>query len=167
MAPSGSFPTDAVKHAPAPPRPRPSRIPHAQGESFSVPREPAAPMPALFTDAFFEELVKRLNADADFKQKTGSVAATVLMVNTDTKTSYLLTVSKGAASWAKGNEQSKADFTFLGDSATWMSNHKGEAPMEKLVMTGKLKFKGSIPKIMSLRSQLGVIDKVAQGIPDA
>lgn len=124
-------------------------------------------MPALFTDAFFEELVKRLNNDADFKQKTGSVVATVLMVNTDTKLSYLLNVNKGAAAWQKGNEQTKADFTFLGDTATWATNHKGDAPLEKLVMTGKLKFKGSIPKIMSLRSQLGVIDKVAQGIPES
>lgn len=121
-------------------------------------------MPALFTDEFFEELTKRLNDDAEFKQKTASVVATVLMVNTDTKESYLLAVNKGVASWQKGNEQSKADFTFLGDAKTWESNHRGEAPMEKLVMTGKLKFKGSIPKIMSLRSQLGVIDKVAQAI---
>ena len=121
-------------------------------------------MPALFTDEFFEELTKRLNDDADFKQKTGNVVATVLMVNTDTKVSYLLNVNKGTAAWQKGSEQAKADFTFLGDAKTWESNHRGEAPMEKLVMTGKLKFKGSIPKIMSLRSQLGVIDKVAQGI---
>lgn len=121
-------------------------------------------MPALFTDAFFEELTKRLNNDTDFKTKTANVTATVLMVNLDTKLSYVLTVTKGAAAWQKGNEQSKADFTFLGDTATWDSNHRGEAPMEKLVMTGKLKFKGSIPKIMSLRAQLGVIDKVAQSI---
>ncbi len=122
-------------------------------------------MPALFTPAFFDELVKRLNNDADFKQKAGSIAATVLMVNTDSKTSFILTLNKGSASWSPGAADSKADFTFLGDSATWLSNHKGEAPMEKLVMTGKLKFKGSIPKIMGLRSQLGVIDRIAQGVP--
>lgn len=124
-------------------------------------------MPALFTDAFFDELVKRLNNDADFKTKAGSVAATVLMVNTDTKQSFLLTLNKGAASWAPGNVDSKADFTFLGDTATWVANHKGEAPMEKLVMTGKLKFKGSIPKIMGLRNQLGVIDRIAQSVPES
>lgn len=124
-------------------------------------------MPALFTDAFFDELVKRLNDDADFKTKAGSVAATVLMVNTDTKTSYLMTLNKGHASWAPGTPETKADFTFLGDAATWAANHKGEAPMEKLVMTGKLKFKGSIPKIMSLRAQLSVIDRIAQSVPAA
>lgn len=124
-------------------------------------------MPALFTDAFFDELVKRLNNDPDFKTKTGNIAATVLMVNTDTKSSFVLTLNKGTAAWSKGSIDSKADFTFLGDSATWISNHKGEAPMEKLVMTGKLKFKGSIPKIMGLRAQLGVIDKIAQSVPES
>lgn len=121
-------------------------------------------MPSLFTNEFFDELVKRLNNDADFKAKTANVTATVLMVNTDTKTSFLMSISKGAATWTPGTPETKADFTFLGDAATWEANHRGEAPMEKLVMTGKLKFKGSIPKIMSLRAQLGVIDKIAQGV---
>jgi putative sterol carrier protein len=124
-------------------------------------------MPSLFTPGFFDELVKRLNNDADFRQKTANVGATVLMVNTDTKTSFLMTIARGTAAWAPGAPDAKADFTFLGDTATWVSNHKGEAPMEKLVMTGKLKFKGSIPKIMGLRAQLGVVDKIAQGIPES
>ena len=71
-------------------------------------------MPALFTDAFFDELVKRLNNDPDFKTKAGGVVATVLMVNTDSKESLLLNLNKGAAAWSKGNMESKADFTFLG-----------------------------------------------------
>jgi putative sterol carrier protein len=124
-------------------------------------------MPALFTTDFFDELVKRLNNDPDFKQKAGGVTATVLMVNTDTKASYLLNLNKGTASWTPGTMDSKADFTFLGETATWVANHKGEAPMEKLVMTGKLKFKGSIPKIMGLRAQLGVIDRIAQSVPES
>jgi len=123
-------------------------------------------MPALFTSAFFDELVKRLNHDPDFKSKTANVNSTVLMVNTETKQSFLMTIQKGVASHQPGNMESKADFTFLGDPATWAANHRGEAAMEKLVMTGKLKFKGSIPKIMGLRAQLGVIDKIAQSIPE-
>lgn len=123
-------------------------------------------MPALFTGDFFDELVKRLNNDADFKQKTATLKASVLMVNTDTKTSFLMTIMQGNATWAAGTQETKADFTFLGDAAIWAANHKGEASMEKLVMTGKLKYKGSIPKIMGLRAQLGVIDKIAQGIAE-
>ena len=122
-------------------------------------------MPEMFTGAFFDELVKTLNNDAEFKNKTASVNATVLMVNRDTKKSYLLTIEKGAAKWVEGNEETKADFTFIGDTPTWVSNHKGEITMEKAIMTGKLKFKGSLPKIMGMRSQLVVIDQLAQKIP--
>ena len=123
-------------------------------------------MPALFTSGFFDELVKRMNNDTDFKAKTASVTATVLMVNLDTKQSFLMSINKGAASYQPGTPETKADFTFLGESKVWESNHKGEAPMEKLVMTGKLKFKGSIPKIMGLKNQLAIIDRIAQSVPE-
>ncbi|HET6404128.1 MAG TPA: SCP2 sterol-binding domain-containing protein [Candidatus Thermoplasmatota archaeon] len=122
--------------------------------------------PNLFSSEFFEELVKTLNNDPEFKSKTANVNTTVLMVNRDTKTSHLITISKGTAVYnGPGTEETKADFTFIGDSATWIANHKGEIPMEKAVMTGKLKFKGSLPKIMSLRSQLTIIDNIAQKVP--
>lgn len=122
-------------------------------------------MAQLFTAPFFDELVKTLNNDAEFKSKAGNVAATVLMVNRDTKKSFLLNLNKGNVTWTEGNEETKADFTFIGDTATWVANHKGEIAMEKAVMTGKLKFKGSLPKIMGLRSQLAVIDAIAQRVP--
>ena len=122
--------------------------------------------PNLFSSAFFEELAKTLNNDAEFKSKTANVTATVLMVNRDKHTSHLLTINKGTATYnGPGSEETKADFTFIGDEATWIANHKGEIAMEKAVMTGKLKFKGSLPKIMGLRSQLTVIDNIAQKIP--
>ena len=122
--------------------------------------------PNLFSSGFFEELVKTLNNDPEFKSKTASVNATVLMVNKDKHTSHLITIAKGAATYnGPGSEDTKADFTFIGDEATWISNHKGEIAMEKAIMTGKLKFKGSLPKIMGLRSQLTIIDTIAQKVP--
>jgi putative sterol carrier protein len=122
--------------------------------------------PNLFSSAFFEELAKTLNNDPEFKSKTTNVNATVLMVNKDKHTSHLLTISKGTATYnGPGAEDTKADFVFIGDEATWIANHKGEITMEKATMTGKLKFKGSLPKIMGLRAQLTVIDNIAQKIP--
>ncbi len=129
-----------------------------------LPRARARPMVKLFTAPYFDEFVKVLNNSDDFKAKTANVNVTVLMVNKDDKSSFLLTLTKGTAAYVPGSEDTKADFTFIGDYATWVANHKGEAPLEKLVMTGKLKFKGSIPKIMSMRSQLVVIDNLAQTI---
>lgn len=123
------------------------------------------PMAQFFSAEYFQDLQRTLNADADFKAKTASVHSTILMVDRDTKRSFLLKVERGAATITEGGEETKADFTFIGDTATWIANHKGEAAMEKLVLTGKLKFKGSIPKIMGMKSQLNVIDRLAQTVP--
>lgn len=122
-------------------------------------------MAEFFTRPYFEEVVKTLNSSDEFKTKTANVNTTIVMVNKDKDASYLLAIAKGTASVSDAERDTKADFIFIGDNATWVANHKGEAPMEKLVMTGKLKFKGSIPKIMSMRSQLGVIDNLAQSVP--
>lgn len=121
-------------------------------------------MAQFWTREYFDEVVKTLNNDPEFKTKTANLTATVNMVCKD-KGAFLLKIDKGTATGDDATPDTKADFTFIGDYATWVSNHKGEAPLEKLVMTGKLKFKGSIPKIMSLRSQLVVIDKLAQSVP--
>ncbi|HEX2022791.1 MAG TPA: SCP2 sterol-binding domain-containing protein [Candidatus Thermoplasmatota archaeon] len=122
-------------------------------------------MAQFFSADYFQDLQKTLNNDPDFKAKTANVNSTILMVNRDTKKSFLLKVERGTATIAEGNEETKADFTFIGDTATWVANHKGEAPMEKLVLTGKLKFKGSIPKIMGMKNQLNIIDRLAQTVP--
>lgn len=118
----------------------------------------------LFSDEYFAELEKVLNNDPDFKAKTANVTTTLLMVDRTDHQSYLIAIEKGTAKLTRGSEDTKADFTFIGDQETWRKNHRGEAPMEKLVMTGKLKFKGSIPKIMGMKSQLTIIDKLAQSV---
>lgn len=121
--------------------------------------------PAFFTPAYFEELARTLNADAEFKQKTASMNLSILMSAKDKGLAALLRIKDGQASVQAATPEEKADFKFLGDYAVWASNHRGEAPLDKLVMTGKLKFVGSIPKIMGLRGQLLVIDKLAQTVP--
>ena len=119
----------------------------------------------FFTQGYFEELVKTLNNDAEFKQKTASMNLSIVMAAKDKGLAALLRIQNGQASAQMATPEEKADFKFLGDYATWVANHKGEAPLDKLVMTGKLKFIGSIPKIMGMRSQLLVIDKLAQSVP--
>lgn len=121
--------------------------------------------PAFFTADYTQELQKALNADPDFRQKTASLNLKVLMSVKDKDLHALLTIQNGAATVAPSKPDAQADFKFIGDYAVWASNHRGEAPLDKLVMTGKLKFIGSIPKIMGLRSQLLVIDRIAQGVP--
>lgn len=122
-------------------------------------------MASLFSPEYFAEFQKTLNNDPEFKSKTANLNTTVLMVNKDTHKSYLMKIEKGVATITEGSMETKADFTFIGEAAIWAANHRGEASLEKLVMTGKLKFKGSIPKIMGMKSQLTVIDRVGQSVP--
>lgn len=121
--------------------------------------------PAFFTPAYGQELEKALNSDAEFKQKTASLNLKILMSVKDKDMHALLTIQNGAATVQEVKGDAPADFKFIGEYATWAANHRGEAPLDKLVMTGKLKFVGSIPKIMGLRNQLLVIDRIAQGVP--
>jgi putative sterol carrier protein len=120
---------------------------------------------AFFTPAYFEELARTLNADAEFKEKTAKLDLSILMAAKDKDLSALLRVKNGQATVEPAGRETPADFKFIGEYAVWASNHRGEAPLDKLVMTGKLKFVGSIPKIMGLRSQLLVIDRLAQKVP--
>lgn len=122
-------------------------------------------MAQFFTPDYFRELEKTLNSDAEFKQKTASLKLDVLMVAKDKGLSGLMKLQNGQVAIEPSTPEAKADFKFIGDYATWVANHKGEAPLDKLVMTGKLKFVGSIPKIMGLRSQLLIIDRLAQSVP--
>lgn len=119
---------------------------------------------AFFTPAYFEELAKTLNGDAEFKQKTATLNLSILMAAKDKDLSALLRLKNGEATVEPATRDTPADFKFIGEYAVWVSNHRGEAPLDKLVMTGKLKFIGSIPKIMGLRAQLLVIDKLAQTV---
>ena len=121
--------------------------------------------PAFFSADYVQDLQKALNADAEFKQKTASLNLKVLMSVKDKDLHALLSIKNGEATVEQTKPDAQADFKFIGDYATWAANHRGEAPLDKLVMTGKLKFIGSIPKIMGLRGQLLVIDKIAQGVP--
>ncbi len=120
---------------------------------------------AFFTQGYFEELARTLNADPEFKAKTASMNLSIVMSAKDKGLTALMRIQNGQATVQMATPEEKADFKFLGDYAVWASNHRGEAALDKLVMTGKLKFVGSIPKIMGLRSQLLIIDRIAQGVP--
>ncbi|HVL47792.1 MAG TPA: SCP2 sterol-binding domain-containing protein [Candidatus Thermoplasmatota archaeon] len=123
-----------------------------------------------FTKAYFDALATTLNADAEFQAKTANLKANLLMVARDKGekgAAFLLAVDHGKAAITEATPETSAEFAFIGDYATWVRNHQGEAPLEKLVMTGKMKFKGSIPKIMQMRNQLGVIDTTARRVPAA
>ena len=117
------------------------------------------------TIEFFQQLADALNADPNFQAKAGSVKATLLFSTKERAEACLMKVEQGKVNVTEVPRESPADFTFWTDYATWITNHRDNVPLEKLIMTGKVKFKGSLPKIMMLKSQLNIIDDTQRKIP--
>lgn len=114
---------------------------------------------------FFEQLAQALNEDAQFGERAKSLHVSLLFATHDRPDAALLKIDHGKVSAQQTTPDAKADFVFLAPYATWITNHKDGVPLEKLILTGKVKFKGSIPKIMTLKSQLNVIDAKQKAIP--
>lgn len=114
---------------------------------------------------YFDALASALNDDAAFREKTAGVKAELLFVTKERPEGFLLKVDHGKASVQQVPATANAEFTFTADYPTWVSNHRDGLSLEKLIMTGKVKLKGSIPRIMTLKNQLGIIDQKAKTIP--
>lgn len=114
---------------------------------------------------YFETLAQKLNEDADFRQRAASLKAELLFVENGRPDAALLKIENGKATSQIVAPDTKAEFIFMADRPVWISNHKDGIPLEKLIMTGKIKFKGSIPRIMTIKSQLNAVDQKAKSIP--
>lgn len=120
-------------------------------------------MVQYFTKAFFDELASQLNADEDFQAKTSDLDLTILNVAKDKGDAFLLTIDGGKVSVEEADPETDAEFKFIGDYDQWVANHEGSS-LQKMVMTGKIRFKGSMPKIMRLQSKLKAIDETGHEI---
>ena len=114
---------------------------------------------------YFQTLAQALNEDATFQAKAGSLKTSLLFVKKDRPDAALLKFEGGKCTAENVPEDAPAEFTFLASYDTWISNHRDSIPLEKLIMTGKVKFKGSLPKIMMMKNTLTLIDQKAKTIP--
>ncbi len=58
-----------------------------------------------------------------------------------------------------------ADFKFEGPYEVWQRIAKGQTDFQTAVITGKMKFRGSLPKIMGIQPQMNRLTAVAKEIP--
>jgi putative sterol carrier protein len=117
-----------------------------------------------FTLEFFRELASRLNAHPGWQAKTGSTNFRALVSLTDRGKSFLLKVEKGKVEVHEVPLEEPADFKLEGTSENWMRFTGGEADLPTLVMTGRLRFKGSMARIMALQDQIAILGQVAREI---
>ncbi|HYS99691.1 MAG TPA: SCP2 sterol-binding domain-containing protein [Thermoplasmata archaeon] len=122
-------------------------------------------MVQYFTKAFFDEVSSRLNSDPEWTKKSASVTAKVMLTCADRNASFLLEVVEGKITVHDTAADAPADFKFEGNYDAWTQLGRGEKDFQSLVLGGKIRFRGSMPKIMGLTAQLSRITQVAQQVP--
>jgi len=122
-------------------------------------------MTRYFTKEFFEEVVNRLNADPEWSKKAAAITAKVVLTCVDRNAYFLLDVANGKVSSSEVAADVPADFKFEGTYEAWTQLGKGEKDFQSLVMGGKIRFRGSMPKIMALMGVLTRITVVARDVP--
>lgn len=121
-------------------------------------------MVQYFTEPYWDELASELNADEAFQEKASDLDTSLLFVAEDEDLAFRMDVDNGKVSAEPVEADAEAEFAFKGPYEAWVSNHRDGTGLQRLVMTGKLNFEGSMGKIMSLQSQLGFVTDKAREI---
>jgi putative sterol carrier protein len=122
-------------------------------------------MSQYFTQPFFEEVASRLNADSDWSKKAATVTAKLVLTCLDRGSSFLIDIVNGRVVSSAVQSDIPADFKFEGNYDAWTQLGKGEKDLQSLVMGGRIRFRGSMPKIMGLMNVLGRVTSVARDVP--
>ncbi len=122
-------------------------------------------MVQYFSKEFFDALTGALNADAEWNKKASNSTFKTVITITDRAKSFLLDVTRGHVTTSESAADVPADFKFDGPYESWTILGKCEKDFQSLVMSGKVKFRGSMPKVMGLMGQWSRLIKVAQELP--
>ncbi len=122
-------------------------------------------MVQFFSDAFFAELATRLQKDPEWMKGAAKVTAKVMMTVTDRNEAHLLDIQAGNVSVRAAKPDEPADFKFEGIYETWVRLGKERKDLNSLVLQGKIRFRGSLAKLIPLQGVLVRIEAVARDIP--
>jgi putative sterol carrier protein len=143
----------------------PRVLPAAAPLEASVARMMDTPVVQFYTKAFFEELARHLNEDADWAKWGKALNARILCSAIDLKRSFLIDIKKGRVATKEATIETPANYKFEGRYEAWMALCKGEAELQKLIVAGKIRFTGSMPDLMGLAGPLNRIVMVARSFP--
>ncbi len=122
-------------------------------------------MVQYFTKAFFDEIAGRLNTDPEWAKKAASITAKIVLTCADRNASFLLDVQGGKVAVHEVAPDVPADFKFEGTYDAWTQLGKGEKDFQGLVLGGKIRFRGSMSKVIALLGPLGRVTQIAQQVP--
>jgi len=119
----------------------------------------------FFSTAYFEELASRLSEDPGWMKGASNVTAKLMMTVTDRNESHLFDIVAGQVTVRKAQSDEMADFKFEGPYEQWVRLGKEKKDLNTLVLQGKIKFRGSLAKLLPMQSVLVRIEAVAREIP--
>jgi len=117
-----------------------------------------------FSQEFFDELARRLNADAEWKKKAATLTTKITLTVTDRGWSYMVGIAEGTVAAKPVKPDDPADFKFEGPFEIWQKIAAGQTDFNTAVLTGKMKFRGSLPRIMGIQPQMNLLTKAAKDI---
>jgi putative sterol carrier protein len=119
----------------------------------------------FYTKEFFEEIARRLNADAEWSKSMAGQTFRMVCSASDKKRSFLISVTRGKVVTAEASAKTRADYRFEGRYEAWMSLCKGESEMDRLIQQGKIRLAGSMSDVMGLMGPLNKIVLTARSFP--
>src|SRR5206468_4841044 len=109
----------------------------------------AASMVQYFTKGFFDEIASRLNTDSVWGKKAAGITAKIVLTCSDRNASFLVDIQAGRVAVHEVPADVPADFKFEGTYEAWAQLGKGEKDFQGLVLGGRIRFRGSMPKVMA------------------
>jgi putative sterol carrier protein len=122
-------------------------------------------MAKFFTEAYFQDLADRLNEDEGWRKKAEGVTTKIVATANDRDFSSLLDIQDGAVTASRVEADIPADFKFEADYNVWKDAAEGEGDLTMLVMTGRMKFRGSMSKIMGMMTSLNRLLEILRELP--
>ncbi|MCS4538257.1 MAG: SCP2 sterol-binding domain-containing protein [Thaumarchaeota archaeon] len=119
----------------------------------------------FFSLEFFQKLIESLNMDESLAKVTKGMNTTLLISCDEANNAYLISTREGRLSVEETSKNSVAEFVFHAPYREWEKIAKGEMKMPSEVVSGKVKFKGSMPKmLLYLNKVLGLEKKIMKSI---
>ena len=116
---------------------------------------------------FYQNNLKQLTLAclSEWGKKAAAIVAKIVLTCTDRNASFLLDIQNGRVAVHDVAPDVPADFKFEGTYEAWTQLGKGEKDFQGLVLGGRIRFRGSMPKVMALMGPLSRITQLAQQVP--
>ena len=125
-----------------------------------------APQPDSFTFKWWSNGVAISGASGSaYTLVAADLGKKITLTVTDRGWSHMIEIANGAVAARAVKPEDPADFKFEGPFEIWGKIAAGQTDFNTAVITGKMKFKGSLPKIMGIQPQMNKLTQTAKEIP--